>query len=42
MVRFLRRYFQYRRVGFSRTAAFHFAWLVSTGDRPVAQQLLSR
>ena len=40
MVPFLRRYFQYRRVGFSRTAAFHYAWLVSTGGRPL--QLLGR
>ncbi len=33
MVRFLHRYFQYRRVGFGRVAAFHYAWLVSTGGR---------
>ena len=33
MVPFLRRYLQYRRVGFGRAAAFHYAWLVSTGGR---------
>ncbi len=35
MVRFLVRYFQYRRVGFGRTAALHYAWLVSTGGSPL-------
>lgn len=33
MVRFLKRYFQYRRVGFGRIAAFHYAWLVSSNGR---------
>ena len=40
MVRFLKRYVQYRRVGFGRIAAFHYAWLVSTGGRPL--QLIGR
>ena len=35
MVRFLKRYLQYRRVGFSRIAAFHYAWLVSSNGRPL-------
>lgn len=30
MSQFLRRYVQYRRVGFGRMAALHFAWLVVT------------
>ena len=35
MVRFLKRYFQYRRVGFGWTAAFHYAWLVGSNGRPL-------
>ncbi len=35
MVRFLKRYFQYRRVGFGRAAALHYAWLVSSSGRTV-------
>ncbi len=31
MVRFVQRYLQYRRVGFGRTSAFRYAWLVATG-----------
>lgn len=34
MVWFIRRYLQYRRVGFGRIAAWRFAWLVGTGGRP--------
>lgn len=30
MAQLLRHYIQYRRVGFGRMAAFHFAWLVAT------------
>ncbi len=33
MLRFVQRYLQYRRVGFGRFAALHYAWLVSTGGR---------
>ncbi len=40
MIRFLSRYFAYRRVGFGRVAAFHYAWLVSFGSR--ALQLIGR
>jgi hypothetical protein len=35
MVRFLKRYVQYRRVGFGRFAAFRYAWLVSSSGRPL-------
>ena len=28
VTQFLQRYVRYRRVGFNRMAAFHFAWLV--------------
>ena len=35
MVRFLVRYVEYRRVGFGRVAALHYAWLVSSGSRPL-------
>ena len=31
MVRFVQRYLQYRRVGFSRKSAVRYAWLVTTG-----------
>ena len=30
MLQLLKRYIQYRRVGFGRLAAFRFAWLVMT------------
>ena len=36
MTRLHRHYLEYRRVGFSRFNAFHFAWLVvMSGARPV-------
>jgi hypothetical protein len=35
MVRFFQRYFEYRRVGYSRLNALHFAWLVTTARRPL-------
>ena len=30
MLQLLKRYLQYRRVGFGRASALHFAWLVVT------------
>ena len=42
MARFLQRYFQYRRVGFGRMAALHFAWLVSSGTRPAPVRISGR
>jgi hypothetical protein len=35
MICFLKRYLQYRRVGLGRISAFHYAWLVSAGSRPL-------
>jgi hypothetical protein len=40
MIRFLRRYAQYRKVGFGPIAAWRFAWLVTSGSR--ALPLLGR
>jgi hypothetical protein len=42
MVQFLLRYLQYRRVGFSRQAALHFAWFVGESVRAASVRLLSR
>jgi hypothetical protein len=43
MAQFLHRYMQYRRVGFGRLAAFHFAWLVTgAGARPAIVRLPGR
>ena len=37
MLQLLRRYLQYRRVGFGRLTAFRFAWLVVTSpSKPVS------
>ena len=37
MLQLLQRYLQYRRVGFGRVAAFHFAWLVvNSPSKPVS------
>lgn len=30
MTQLLQRYLQYRRVGFGRLAAFHYAWMVTS------------
>jgi hypothetical protein len=35
MIRIFQRYLQYRRVGFGRISAFHYAWLVTTGGRAI-------
>ncbi|MEX2318808.1 MAG: hypothetical protein WD626_03080 [Bauldia sp.] len=32
----LRRYAEYRRVGYGRLAAFRFAWLVVTPSKPLS------
>ena len=32
VIQFLQRYVRYRRVGFNRMAAFHFAWLVVAAE----------
>jgi hypothetical protein len=32
MTQLLQRYLQYRRVGFGRLAAFHFAWVVTSAS----------
>ncbi len=42
MAQLLQRYFQYRRVGFGRIAAFRFAWLVSKGTRPAVARVAGR
>jgi hypothetical protein len=37
MAQFIQRYLQYRRVGFGRFAALHFAWmLVNTRGKPMS------
>jgi len=39
MAQLLLRYREYRRVGFHRIDAFHFAWLVvMSGAKPIAQR----
>ncbi len=35
MTRFIQRYIEYRRVGYSRLAALHFAWIVTSARRPL-------
>lgn len=35
MTKFIQRYLEYRRVGYGRVAAFHFAWMVATARRPL-------
>jgi hypothetical protein len=43
MSQFLLRYREYRRLGFHRIDAFHFAWLVAmAGARPIAIRALPR
>ena len=43
VIQFLQRYVRYRRVGFNRMAAFHFAWLVvSAGAKPTGLLRLGR
>jgi hypothetical protein len=42
MVQFLQRYFRYRRVGFRRSEALHFAWMVTNGMRAATVRLISR
>jgi hypothetical protein len=43
MAQLLERYIQYRRVGFGRMAALHFAWLVVTARaKPAAALRLAK
>ncbi|MEX0852889.1 MAG: hypothetical protein WD036_06355 [Bauldia sp.] len=39
MARLFRHYVQYRRVGFGRAAALHFAWLVATAQKTPSEVL---
>jgi len=36
MSQFFQRYFEYRRIGYGRLSALHFAWLVTTARRPMS------
>jgi hypothetical protein len=43
MAQLLKRYVQYRRIGFQRLAALRFAWMVATaGNRPAVIHRLAR
>lgn len=36
MSQFIQRYREYRRIGYGRLSALHFAWLVSSARRPMS------
>lgn len=36
MSQLFQRYVEYRRIGYGRLAAIHFAWLVTTARRPMS------